>query len=233
MTLWTRVRRSSASSGDTAVSRGRAGAPGGAWGVPVIVTASPCRRAVGAPPWSSSAAAPPDAASGFEPRWAGALRHLATRAPVLWAGVALGLAALLEIPALLLTGRLLARTSAWSLVAAGCVSGVAYYGLVALVPDPVVYVAAQPLNAVFFAVVAGVGLTVFQDTFPAPGLASGLFTNTRRIGAVLSGLLITAVAPAADSYRMVFVASAAIVAVVLAGVVLARRRSAPSASARS
>lgn len=152
-------------------------------------------------------------------------------APVLWAGVALGLAALLEIPALLLTGRLLGRTSAWTLVAAGCVSGAAYYGLVALVPNPIVYVAAQPLNAAFFAVVAGVGLTVFQDTFPAPGLASGLFTNTRRIGAVLSGLLITAVSPAADSYRMVFVVSAAIVAVVLVGVVLARRRAATPMSA--
>ena len=48
----------------------------------------------------------------------------------------------------------------------------------------------QVLNAWFFAVVAGVGLTLFQQIIPRPGLASGLFVNTRRLGAIVSGAVI-------------------------------------------
>jgi SET family sugar efflux transporter-like MFS transporter len=144
-------------------------------------------------------------------------------APILWAGIALSTAALLEIPALLLIGQLIDRWSTRSLVAAGCAAGVVYYCLAAVASSPIVFVALQPLNAAFFAVVAGVGLTVFQDVLPAPGLASGLFTNTRRIGAVLSGVLImTAAAVAADTYRAVYVLAAGATLLVLIGT-LARR----------
>jgi SET family sugar efflux transporter-like MFS transporter len=137
-------------------------------------------------------------------------------APIVWAGAALGTAALLEIPALLLIGRLLDRWSARTLVLGGCAAGVVYYAAAALTTDPVVLVALQPLNAVFFAVVAGVGLTVFQETFAAPGLGAGLFTNTRRIGAILAGLLIGVSAIAPDTFTAVYLASAAATLLVLA-----------------
>jgi SET family sugar efflux transporter-like MFS transporter len=143
-------------------------------------------------------------------------------APLVWAGIALGVAALLEIPALLLIGRLVGRRSSRGLIGAGCAAGVLYSALVAVAPGPIAFVALQPLNAVFFAVVAGVGLTVFHDTFPAPGLASGLFTNTRRVGAVLSGALIAAAASAPDTFRAVYLVGAAAVLAVLAGVLLVR-----------
>ncbi|MFD1722636.1 MFS transporter [Amnibacterium endophyticum] len=146
------------------------------------------------------------------------------QAPIVWAGVALGAAALLEIPALLLVGRLVGRRSARALVVAGCVAGTLYYALVAVAPNPVVFVALQPLNAVFFAVVAGVGLTVFQDVFHAPGIASGLFTNTRRIGAVLASGLIAAAAVAPDTYRAVYASGAAATLAVLVGVLVLRLR---------
>jgi SET family sugar efflux transporter-like MFS transporter len=92
-----------------------------------------------------------------------------------------------------------------------------YYLLVAVIQAPWQLVALQPLNAWFFATVAGVGLTDFQDIFPSPGLASGLFTNTRRVGAVLSGLLITASASFPDAYRAVYGAAAILVVLVLVG----------------
>lgn len=136
-------------------------------------------------------------------------------APITWAGIVLGAAALLEIPALLLIGRLQEHRSTRLLLAGGCACGVAYYGLVALVQEPWQLLALQPLNAWFFATVAGLGLTVFQDVFPSPGLASGLFTNTRRAGAVLAGLLIAALGSFATPYRAVFVAAAVIVLLVL------------------
>ena len=141
-------------------------------------------------------------------------------APIVWAGIALGTAALLEIPALLLISQLLVRWSPRALIGAGCAAGVLYYLLAAVAPNPVVFVALQPLNAAFFAVVAGVGLTVFQETFPAPGLASGLFTNTRRIGAVLSAGLITAVAFAPDTYRAIYLVSA-VATLAMAAIVVA------------
>ena len=111
-------------------------------------------------------------------------------APVAWAGIALGAAAALEIPALLLVGRLSGRVPSRWLIASGCVAGVAYYAAMALVRDPVLLVALQALNAWFFAVVAGVGLTLFQHLIPRPGLAAGLYVNTRRLGAIASGPVI-------------------------------------------
>lgn len=145
-------------------------------------------------------------------------RHL--NASIIWAGVALSVAALLEIPGLLLVGRLLPARSPRTLILIGCASGVVYYVLAGVVATPLLFVLIQPLNAWFFATVAGVGLTVFQDVFPSPGLASGLFTNTRRVGAVLAGLTIAAVAALPNSYQAVYLAAAALVLVVLVGAML-------------
>jgi SET family sugar efflux transporter-like MFS transporter len=149
-------------------------------------------------------------------------------APIVLAGITLGAAALLEIPALLLIGRLQEHRPVRLLLAGGWASGVVYYGLIALVHEPWQLLTLQPLNAWFFATVAGLGLTVFQDVFPSPGLASGLFTNSRRAGAILAGLLIAALGAFPGPYRAVYVAAAVIVLVVLAvaAAVTARERSA-------
>jgi SET family sugar efflux transporter-like MFS transporter len=149
-------------------------------------------------------------------------------APVIWAGIALGAAALLEIPALMLAGRFTDRSRV--LLVIGCGAGIAYYALAALASAPWQFVLLQPLNAWFFAVVAGLGLTIFQEVFPSPGLASGLFTNTRRVGAVFSGLLISAAAAFASPYQAVYAAAALVVALVLIGFVIAaagRRNAVP------
>ena len=108
---------------------------------------------------------------------------------VVWAGVALGVAAGLEVPALLLIGPFSRRFSSFALLTSGASSGsrttphgdrLRAGALVAL----------QALNAWFFAVIAGVGLTLFQAMIARPGLASGLYTNTRRVGAIVSGPII-------------------------------------------
>jgi len=138
-------------------------------------------------------------------------------APIAWAGVVLGAAALVEIPALLIMGRLHARIPTRLLLGTGWACGVVYYGVAAAVQEPWQLLALQPLNAWFFASVAGIGLTVFQDAFPSPGLASGLFTNTRRIGAVLAGLLIAGLGGLPAPYRGVYAAAAVVVLLVLVG----------------
>jgi MFS transporter, SET family, sugar efflux transporter len=134
---------------------------------------------------------------------------------VAWAGAALGVSAALEIPALLLIGRLGLRYSDLGLVATGCVAGIAYYAGLAAASGPVLLIGLQVLNAVFIAIVAGVGLALFQRIIPRPGLATGLYTNTRRVGAIISGPIIALGSIATLGYRNVFIACAILTAAAL------------------
>ncbi|WP_241707813.1 MULTISPECIES: MFS transporter [Arthrobacter] len=142
---------------------------------------------------------------------------------VIWAGVALGVSAALEIPALFLIGRLARRYSSRALIASGCVAGIAYYAGMAFVSNPGTLIALQVLNAWFFGIVAGVGLTLFQRLIPRPGLASGLYTNTRRVGAIVSGPIIALGSTTALGYQGVFAACAALTVLALLVIVLAGR----------
>lgn len=144
--------------------------------------------------------------------------------PLVWSGIALALSALLEIPALLLIGRLSDRFSGFALLASGCAAGVVYYAAMTLLRDPVTLLAVQPLNAWFFGTVAGVGLTLFQELIPRPGLASGLFTNTRRIGAIVSGGIIAVGSSTALGYGGVFLICAVIALGALGLVAVVRRQ---------
>jgi SET family sugar efflux transporter-like MFS transporter len=127
---------------------------------------------------------------------------------VMWSGAALAVSAALEIPALLALGRLSRRFSDLALLTSGCLAGIAYYAAMAAVTGPVLLIGLQALNAWFFAMVAGTGLTIFQRIILRPGVATGLFTNTRRIGAIVSGPLIGLAALTTFGYRTVFAACA-------------------------
>jgi SET family sugar efflux transporter-like MFS transporter len=143
--------------------------------------------------------------------------------PLLWSGVALGVSALLEIPALLVIGRLIHRVSSYALIASGCIAGIAYYAAMAFITSPVALLALQPLNAWFYGVVAGIGLTLFQQIIRRPGVASGLFTNTRRVGAIISGPIIGLGSVTAMGYQGVFIICAVLTVVALVFVEFARR----------
>ncbi|GAA4031967.1 MFS transporter [Arthrobacter methylotrophus] len=142
---------------------------------------------------------------------------------VIWAGIALGVSAALEIPALFLIGRVSRRFSSRALIASGCVAGFAYYAAMAFVSNPATLIALQMLNAWFFGIVAGVGLTLFQRLIPRPGLASGLYTNTRRVGAIVSGPVIALGSTTAIGYQGVFATCAALTVLALLVMVLAGR----------
>src|SRR5699024_6179931 len=79
---------------------------------------------------------------------------------VVWAGIALGTAAGLEIPSLFLMGRLSGRFSAQLLIVTGCALGVVYYLALFAVQTPVGLIGIQVLNAWSFAAIAGTGLTL-------------------------------------------------------------------------
>ena len=142
---------------------------------------------------------------------------------LIWSGIALGASALLEIPALLIIGRLSQRISSHTLIMSGCITGTVYYIAMAFVADPITLILLQVLNAWFFGIVAGVGLTTFQEMIPRPGLASGLFTNTRRLGAIVSGPIIALGSATAAGYQGTFAVCAALTAIALVLVEIARR----------
>lgn len=136
---------------------------------------------------------------------------------VAWAGIALGVASGVEIPALLLIGKLTGRVPGRLLLLSGCVAGAAYYAAMAFAHGPVLLLGLQMLNAWFFATVAGVGLTLFQQIIPRPGVAAGLYTNTRRLGAIAAGPLIGLGSVTRLGYGAVFAACAVITVAALAG----------------
>ncbi|MBL7259357.1 MFS transporter [Paractinoplanes lichenicola] len=135
---------------------------------------------------------------------------------VTWAGITLGVAAALEIPALLAIGRLSRRFSSSWLIASGCLAGIAYYTAMAYATGPAMLIGLQLLNAWFFAAVAGIGLTLFQELIPPPGLASGLYVNTRRVGAIVSGPIISLGSSTSHGYGGVFLLCAVLTAAALA-----------------
>jgi SET family sugar efflux transporter-like MFS transporter len=155
------------------------------------------------------------------------------RVDVVWAGIALGVAAGLEVPALVLIGRLSARYSSLRLLTTGTLVGIAYYLGVAAAPGPVVLLALQPLNAWAFAAIAGVGLPLFQQMIPRPGLSTGLYMNTRRIGAIVSGPLIAFGSLTVLGNRGIFVSCAVVTAAALLIVSVASRRPSPVTGAAS
>jgi SET family sugar efflux transporter-like MFS transporter len=145
------------------------------------------------------------------------------RLDVMWAGIALGVAAALEVPALLFIGRLSNRFSHLGLLSTGCLAGIAYYLGLTFVTGPVLLIGLQVLNAWFFAGIAGIGLPLFQEMIPRPGLSTGLYMNTRRIGAIVSGPIIAIGSLTVLGQRGIFVTSAVLTVIGLVIITVANR----------
>ena len=154
------------------------------------------------------------------------------RLDVMWAGIALGAAAALEVPALLFIGRLSERYSHLGLIATSCLAGIAYYVGLAFVTGPVPLIALQVLNAWAFAGIAGVGLPLFQQMIPRPGLSTGLYMNTRRVGSIAAGPIIALGSLTVLGQRGIFLTSAAITLLGLLIIAIARRTARPAATDR-
>lgn len=106
------------------------------------------------------------------------------------AGLLMGTAAGLEIPAMLLAGYLVKRFGKRKLMLYAVASGVIFYaGLVAF-PFKAALMILQLFNAIFIGIVAGIGMLYFQDLMPGrAGSATTLFTNSISTGVICAGLL--------------------------------------------
>jgi SET family sugar efflux transporter-like MFS transporter len=145
------------------------------------------------------------------------------RLDVMWAGIALGVAAALEVPALLFIDRLSNRFSHLGLIATSCVAGIAYYLGLTFVTGPILLIMLQLLNAWFFAGIAGIGLPLFQEMIPRPGLSTGLYMNTRRLGSIVSGPIIAFGSLTVLGQRGIFLTSAVLTLIGLAMLATANR----------
>ena len=139
------------------------------------------------------------------------------------AGLVLGLCAALEIPLMIGFGVASARFPLHRLLVAGSTCGLAYLTLASLATSTWELAAGQVLNAASIAAMTGLGITYVQDLLPRqPGRASTLFTNTFASGNVLAGPVLGAAQQV--GYRMPFVVGAAVSALALVLLMIARPR---------
>jgi MFS transporter, SET family, sugar efflux transporter len=106
------------------------------------------------------------------------------------AALLISLCAAVEIPLMLGLGVLSTRFNVHALLLIGIGSGVAYYALATLSTTIWMLAMAQPVNALFTAAVAGLGISYIQDLLPRwPGRGATLYTNTFTMGAILTAPL--------------------------------------------
>ncbi len=141
-----------------------------------------------------------------------------------WGGVALGVAAAIEVPALLGLARLYRKKQDdFRILTIASVIGIGYYLGVAAVPSGALLILLQIPNALFYAVVAGVGLTIFQALIAGPGRASGMLANSQLVGAILAGPLVALGSLGSLGLRAVWI-GCAIVTLGLLGLMHVTRR---------
>ena len=106
------------------------------------------------------------------------------------AGEMIGIAAGLEIPAMLIAGYFIKRIGKRFLMLIAIVSGICFYASVLMATTPTVELELQILSAIFLGILCGIGMLYFQDLIPEKiGFATTLYANTSRVGWIIAGSL--------------------------------------------
>lgn len=125
------------------------------------------------------------------------------------AGILMGTAAGLEIPAMILAGFYVKRFGKRRMMVTAVAAGVLFYlGLIVFHSHAALLIL-QVFNAVFIGIVAGIGMLWFQDLMPGrAGSATTLFTNSISTGVILAGVIQGAVAQSVGHYAVYWVIAA-------------------------
>ena len=111
------------------------------------------------------------------------------------AGILMGTAAGLEIPAMILAGYYVKRFGKRRMMVTSVAFGVLFYIGLILFHSETALLILQLFNAVFIGIVAGIGMLWFQDLMPGrAGAATTLFTNSISTGVILAGVIQGAIA---------------------------------------
>jgi SET family sugar efflux transporter-like MFS transporter len=106
------------------------------------------------------------------------------------AGILMGTAAGLEIPAMILAGYYVKRFGKRRMMVTAVAAGVLFYVGLIFFHSHISLLVLQLFNAVFIGIVAGIGMLWFQDLMPGrAGAATTLFTNSISTGVILAGVL--------------------------------------------
>lgn len=106
------------------------------------------------------------------------------------AGVLMGTAAGLEIPAMILAGYVVKRFGKRRMMLTAVAAGVLFYVGLIMFHSRTALLLLQFFNAVFIGIVAGIGMLWFQDLMPGrAGSATTLFTNSISTGVILAGVI--------------------------------------------
>ncbi|ECG1028597.1 MFS transporter [Salmonella enterica subsp. salamae] len=135
------------------------------------------------------------------------------------AGVLMGTAAGLEIPAMILAGFYVKRFGKRRMMIAAVAAGVLFYVGLIFFHSRTALLLLQLFNAVFIGIVAGIGMLWFQDLMPGrAGAATTLFTNSISTGVILAGVIQGAVAQSFGHFAVYWVIAAiSVVTLVMAG----------------
>ncbi|EAQ0536315.1 MFS transporter [Salmonella enterica] len=125
------------------------------------------------------------------------------------AGVLMGTAAGLEIPAMILAGFYVKRFGKRRMMIAAVAAGVLFYVGLLFFHSRTALLLLQLFNAVFIGIVAGIGMLWFQDLMPGrAGAATTLFTNSISTGVILAGVIQGAVAQSFGHFAVYWVIAA-------------------------
>lgn len=106
------------------------------------------------------------------------------------AGILMGTAAGLEIPAMILAGYYVKRWGKRKMMVAAVAAGVLFYVGLIMFHGRTALLALQIFNAIFIGIIAGIGMLWFQDLMPGrAGAATTLFTNSISTGVILAGVI--------------------------------------------
>ncbi len=106
------------------------------------------------------------------------------------AGVLMGTAAGLEIPAMILAGYYVKRFGKRKMMVSAVAAGVLFYVGLILFHSREALLGLQIFNAIFIGIIAGIGMLWFQDLMPGrAGSATTLFTNSISTGVILAGVI--------------------------------------------
>ena len=135
------------------------------------------------------------------------------------AGILMGTAAGLEIPAMILAGYYVKRFGKRRMMIAAVAAGVLFYLGLIFFHSRTALLALQLFNAVFIGIIAGIGMLWFQDLMPGrAGSATTLFTNSISTGVILAGVIQGAVAQSYGHFAVYWVIAAiSVVTLVMTG----------------
>ena len=135
------------------------------------------------------------------------------------AGILMGTAAGLEIPAMILAGYYVKRFGKRRMMIAAVAAGVLFYLGLIFFHSRTALLVLQLFNAVFIGIIAGIGMLWFQDLMPGrAGSATTLFTNSISTGVILAGVIQGAVAQSYGHFAVYWVIAAiSVVTLVMTG----------------